>query len=330
MKQLKCYDVSEEVFNDILYNHEAVVEICDLQDYIYGYKPKNIIKYNGKDTLICREYLLSCYPEMMDCTNWKQIRVHKKENATAPISASISGTQAYKYMYHNVFRKEYKAEEIEEILSSHEADEADIYHKNPTEWMDENTIYEIDMCEYYDINSAYCDALCELFPKCKDKLNSMYEQRKTKPENKQYFNYFCGYLCRDKIGHRKTFNWITHRTKNILMKAMDKTGGDILYANTDGFIVTNPINKLKTSKALGDFKNEYSGTIYFYMESNYYVMQYGNEIKGSALCTVRKDIDLSKGDVVHYITKLHPTFKTRYADNIIKENIYEKSKKNMN
>lgn len=327
-KLLPFQEVNEETFNDILYNHEPVVEICDLKDYVCGYKPKNIIRYNGKDTLICREYILSRYKNLKNCTSWKQVMVRKNENLDEPVKKSISGNKAWNYMYHHILKKEYTVDEIEEILSSHEADKADIIHFNPTRWMNKNIIYKKENCEYYDINSAYCSALVELFPKCKDKLNRMYKQRKTKPENKQYFNYFCGYLCR--VNHRKTFNWITQRTRDILIKAMDKTGGYILYANTDGFIVHNPDVKLKTSKALGDFKSEYSGTIYFYMESNYYVMQYGNEIKGSALCTVRKDIDLSKGDVVHYLTKIHPTFKTRYADNIIKENIYEKSNKNMN
>lgn len=326
MKQLKCYDVSEEVFNYILYNYEPVIEICDLHEYIYGYKPKNKIKYNGKDTLICREYILSNWME--ECTTWKQIIVRKKENATNDLEGSLSGSNAWNYMYYKVFRKEYTAEEIDNILKSHEEEKSDIYHYSPTKWMDKGIIYKLDNCEYYDINSAYCSALVELFPKCENILNNMYKARKDKPVNKKYFNFFCGMLCRK--GYRKTFNWITHRTKNILMKAIEETGVYEIYANTDGFIVQNPVNKLKTSKALGDFKSEYSGTIYFYTESNYYVMQYGDEIKGSALNEIRKDIDLSKGDVVHYLTRIHPTLKYKYADNIIKENIYEKSKKNMN
>lgn len=320
-KLLSCYNVSEEVFNYILYYYKPDIEICDLQEYINGYKPKNKIKYNGKDTLICKEYILTQW--LSECLEWKQVIIRKVEDADKPVEKSISGTEAWRYMYNEVFKKEYTDEEINTILKAHEEEESDIYHYNPTRWMDENTIHEIDNCEYYDINSAYCDALCELFPKCKDVLNKMYKARKEKPVNKDYFNFFCGNLCRK--GYRKTFNWITHRTKNKLIEKMDYTGGNILYANTDGFIVHNPKNKLKTSKALGDFKNAYSGTIYFYMENNYWVMQYGDETKGSALNEVRKYINLSKGDVVHYKCKIHPTLNYKYADNIIKENLNEKN-----
>lgn len=326
-KLLGCYEASEEVFYTTLYKYEGNVEVCDLKDYICGYKPKNIIKYNGKDTLICREYILSNWmdkKQLEECTTWKQVIVRKVVNADVPLKKSITGTHAWNYMYNEIFRKEYTKEEIEEILSSHEEEESNIYHYNPQSWMKTGVIEKIDNCEYYDINSAYCDALCELFPKCKDVLNKMYKARKEKPVNKDYFNFFCGYLCVDKIGHRKTFNWITHRTRNKLVDKMNYTGGDILYANTDGFIVTNPKNKIYNSKELGAFKNEYSGTVYLYKDKNYTIMQYGDKMKGSALCEVRKYIDLSKGDVVHYKCKIHP-YNYRYAEDIIKENLYEKN-----
>ena len=320
MKQLKSYDVSEEVFNYILYNYECVVEVCDLQGYIYGYANKNKIKYNGKDILICKEYILSQW--MDECTDWKQVIVRKTVNADNHLEGSLSGSNAWNYMYYQVLRKEYTDLEIDSILKSYEEEESNIYHYNPQNWLERGVIEKVENCEYYDINSAYCDALCEMFPKCVKMLNSMYIARKDKPVNKKYFNFFCGMLCRK--GYRKTFNWITHRTRNKLVEMMDYTQGSVLYANTDGFMVTNPKNRIDNSKQLGSFKNEYSGTIYFYKDNNYWVMQYGNETKGSALAEVREHINLANGDVVHYVCKMHPVYNYKYAENIVKENLNEK------
>lgn len=326
MKLLSSYELSEEDFNSILYNYECNVEVCDLKEFMYGYKNKNRIKYNGKDTLICKEYILSQWMNeelRRDCSDWKQVVVRKVANADMHLEKSISGKEAWRYMYNEVFRKEYSEEEIDNILRSHEEEESNIYHYTPQNWLETGVIEKVENCEYYDINSAYCSALVELFPKCKEVLNKMYKDRKHKPVNKKYFNYFCGKLCPK--GYRKTFNWITHRTRNKLIEMIDYTGGDVIYANTDGFIVTNPKNRLYDSKELGEFKNEYSGTVYLYKDTNYFIMQYGDKIKGSALCEVRNDIDLANGDVVHYICKVHPTLKYRFAENIVKENLNEKN-----
>ena len=178
------------------------------------------------------------------------------------------------------------------------------------------------------------DALSELFPKCKSLFEKMFIERKIHPINKCYANYFCGMLC--KKGYRKTFNWITNRTHDILFDMMDKLGGTILYAKTDGFFISNPNNVLPTSKELGKFKLELTnGDVYFYKDRNYYLMQYTNdkgerEFKGSALCEVRKDVDLSIGQVVHYQTKTHPILRYRYAENITKEIIKNEKDKNSN
>lgn len=327
--QLKVFEVNEEIFNKILYDYEEVVIVEPLDEWYCGYKGKrgkNIITYNGTNELICKEYILNGYcGNITNCTSWKQCRIRKVENAITEVSDSLSGSTAYKHVYHNILRKEYTEKEIDDILHSFEREESNIFHLYPSEWMDRYEITKVENCFYYDINSAYMDALAEIFPKCANSFNTMYLERKTKPINKKYANYFCGMLCRR--GYRKTFNWITNRTYEKLTAMMDLTGGTIIYANTDGYFITDPKNIIPTNKNLGGFKLELNaGDVYLYADRNYWVMQYTNsngenEFKGTILCSLRKEIDLSTGDIVHYTLKTHPVLKYRYAENIIKENL---------
>ena len=67
--------------------------------------------------------------------------------------------------------------------------------------------------------------------------------------------------------------------------------------------VKSPKNILSTSKELGDFKLEYSGNTYFYRDTNYMLYQIGNELKGSCPLKVREQINLKKGEVVHFTNK---------------------------
>lgn len=334
--QLKVFEVNEEIFNKILYDYEACISIEPLDEYYCGYKgkkDKNIIVFNGVDQLICKEYILNGYcHNIEECTDWKQCRIRKVENAVTEVTDSLTGGRAWMHIYCNILEKEYSKDEIKNILNSFQREEHNIFHYYPTEWLPSNEIVKISNCYYYDINSAYMDALSEMFPKCKYLFEKMFKERKKNPINKKYANYFCGCLCTH--GYRKTFNWITNRTHDLLFEMMDKTGGNLLYANTDGYFINNPNNILKGNTELGQFKLELTaGDVYFYRDKNYYIMQYENdkkeiEYKGSALCSIRKDIDLKNNVVVHYNIKLHPTLRYRYADNIKKEILSNGKKSN--
>ena len=89
---------------------------------------------------------------------------------------------------------------------------------------------------------------------------------------------------------------------------IDKVGGSIVYANTDGVIIKDPVNRIETSDKLGDFKDELKdGVIYLLLyrgKTSYTLYQYYNgkkfEKKGSALNSVREQIDLSTGTYVDY------------------------------
>ena len=70
MKLLQTYEVRQDIFDKILYDYSANVEITDhLDKYVYGYSNKKTIYYDGSEYLICREYILNYYTNSIEgCT----------------------------------------------------------------------------------------------------------------------------------------------------------------------------------------------------------------------------------------------------------------------
>lgn len=318
MKVLKSFNLREDIFDKILYDFSFDVKIVDsLTPYYCGYKNKRIIYYNGVDQLICREYILDNYINYNANTEWKQIRLIKNQNLTDKIQDSTNGPQAWNYI-NRLLKKYYSVNEINYLLCKHEEDEdKSLSQYHYTYMVEKNVCYKITNTYKYDINGAHLDALCEIFPKAKDDFLKMYNKRKTNVRFKQYPNFYVGMLV--KKSFRRTYNWIVHRTTKMLFRAMDYVNGEIIYANTDGFVVKNPANNIITNKFLGNFKLEHQGDSYFYRDKNYTIYQFGNELKGSCFCSVRDKIDLSKGEVVHYDIKVNNELNYRYADNITTE-----------
>lgn len=315
MTCLKAIQVNDEIFNKILYDFEFKVRIkSDLHEYYRGYyENKDLIYYNGKDELICCEYIVNQYTNIItNCTVWKQIRVQKVLNMNNPAMESTTGPRAKAYI-NKILKTVYTDAEIDERLRMFEAEkDPDLIQQHYNYPAPDNVIIKLTNTFKFDINGAHTDALCEIFPKAKDKLIGMYLRRKKNPVFKQYPNFYVGMLAQKtkamrKAGipgkYEKTYNWIVQRTSRMLLAAMDIVGGSPIYVNTDGFIVQNPSKLITTSKNLGDFKLEFSGDTYVYSDKNYIIYQTGDEQKGSCFTSVRKDIDLSKGQVVHYDTK---------------------------
>lgn len=311
MTSLKAVQVNDEIFNKILYDFEFKVRIKpDLFEYYRGYyEDRDLIYYNGKDELICCEYIVNSYADIItNCTVWKQVRVQKVLNMKNDAMESTTGSRAKAYIT-KVLKTVYSNEEIDERLRLFEAEKDPNLIQQHYNYPAPDKIIKLTNTFKFDINGAHTDALCEIFPKAKDKLIRMYEMRKKNPVFKQYPNLYVGMLAQKskemrKAGipgkYEKTYNWIVQRTSKILLNAMDTVGGSTIYINTDGFIVQDPVKLLTTSKNLGDFKLEFSGDTYVYSDKNYIIYQTGEEKKGSCFTAVRNDIDLSKGQVVHY------------------------------
>lgn len=315
---LKSLEVSAEVFDKILYDYEEHVLLKhDFNNYMCGYSEntglsKNNIVYNGDNKLICREYVVNGYTDAIaGCTTWKQIIVIRNDELeNDKIEITVSGRRAWNTIMRHI-KKFYSDQEIETILKEHSLynPTKDQKQKHYNAKVAPNKIFKYKNTYKYDINGAHADAVIELFPKAKKLLLWLYNRREKDPKIKKFFNYFVGYLC--KMGYRPTYNWIVARTSALLDKAMDYVDGTLLYANTDGFLVQNPVNLLVVTKNLGDMKLEASGDTYIVRTDNYILYQTykadtgEKELKGSCMKCVRDKIDLSTGKTIVYDKVLH-------------------------
>jgi hypothetical protein len=304
MKTIPIYDVSADIFDQIILkekeNTKSYIYICsEIEKYFQKPLQRTFI-YNGINTLIIpNDRLVNFIPDI-DTQKWKSSIIRKADTAqTKIVEKSIDGSRAWTYMMSQL-EKFYSKEEIDECLKSKEAEYDEKYsqfHYYTDEC--EYKILKKENCVKYDINGAHNDALIQIFPKAKNFILNLYKNRKVHPINKKYVNYFVGMLC--KRGYRKTYNWIVRRVSATLKLKILEVGGELLYANTDGFIVSNPKIKPKNSTKLGDFKLEYEGEICFYQDKNYFCFQLSNgEITGNIRYQVRDKIDLFKNKVVHY------------------------------
>lgn len=312
---LKCFNISEELFDKILSDMSTrVVFVDNIDTYSCGYKNKKTI-YCDNEYLICQEYLFAYFADIgdEDVSDWKQVKLRKTEKLTGSNNnwqATIDGPRAYNYMM-KLLHKYYTDEELAIRFSMFESDYCyelkQLHYEYPSA---PDEILEHENCIKYDINGAHQDALIEIFPRAKDDLLEIYKQRKIKPVYKDYMNFFVGMFC--KRDHRRTYNWIIQRTTTKMLEAINYCDGDLVYANTDGFIIKNYKNKLNTSKELGDFKLEYTGTVYTHKDYNYWCYELENpeeekdRIKGSVRYQVRHLISLKNGTIPRYnITKTY-------------------------
>lgn len=329
MKRIRCYEVSDDIFDKILYRFQHYVKLVpSTNPYIHGYEHKDDIYYDGSEYMILRECILNYFcHNIRNCTDWKQCRIRRVENMECKVEDSTDGQSAWEFMI-SLLEHYYTWEGIVERFNMFTKDYDESYkqyhYQYPT---DSKNIFRFDNCFKYDINGAHTDALIEIFPRAKSSIMKMYRERKKHPVNKDVINFFVGMIKHK--GYEKTYNWIVQRTTNSLFKAMDFTSGIIIYANTDGFVTSSPKAHLEASKELGKYKLEYSGTVYVYGDKNYWIMQTGDELKGSCLKSVRKKIDLRIGQVVHYERKRLKLFEGQYinvADNVTIEDL---SKENL-
>ena len=315
---LKRYDVDEELFDKILKDYSFFIKVvskAEMEASFKGYKYKTVFKYDGIEYLILQELYLDGYLPSISESSWRPVILRRVHNPKInSVEDSIDGTRAYNYMV-SLLRRVYTDDEIDECLKAHEAEyseEKAQYHYQEQPYFD-GIIVEHENCYKYDINGAHQSALIEIFPKAKKYIEELYTKRKEKPVYKAYINYYVGMLKRK--GHAKTYNWIVQRISKQLLDAIKFTGGDLHYANTDGFIVSNPKNLINASTNLGEFKLEYHGTIYIYEDKNYWCYQTEDgDITGSIRKQVRNLIDLKNNKVVHYDIK-----RVSYGDVILEE-----------
>lgn len=300
--RIKTFEIKADLFDALIADYRWSVKIVDtVEPYMCGYDGPEKVVYDGREWAIAPIYIVHHYAaSVAPDHHWKQCRIRRVENMEREALKTTNGGYAWNYMI-KLLAKFYVGgeEDVYEQLRKHEAEyDPGLKQYHYAYPVPTYKIKRLENCYYYDINGAHCDALTEIFPEADLSLKLLYAKRKKDPVVKAYINYFVGMLC--KKGFRKTYNWIVQRTTRKLYAIMDECGGVPVYANTDGLIVRMPENILAPSKKLGDVKMEYAGDVYVYQDKNYWIIQYGDTIKGSAMSCVRDKIDLREGRVVQY------------------------------
>lgn len=134
----------------------------------------------------------------------------------------------------------------------------------------QNKVVKIDNCNYYDLNKAYASCLMKFFPRAAKKIESGYQTNDLEKKAlwKKTINFAVGFFQRNKF--KPLRNAIVKYINDEVSKAINYCDGDLIYLNTDGFIIKNAKNKLETSSEIGAFKKEKidDNTIYFIKNTN--------------------------------------------------------------
>ena len=305
MKELKVYNLRADFFDYVLeYYSDIVVTTDNFSSYENGGSIfKNSIIFDGIKKLVIREKLLfSLTQERNERNNWIQCICYKKNKQTNEVQDGISGGYAWRIMKSKICKAgNYTDEEFEyqlDLFRSKFDPEKVQYHYTLNFDLEEETIYRYKNCRKFDINGSYAKALTFIFPEAAHIIEDLYYDRKNHPENKDLINYFVGMFCVK--GYRETFNWIVQYVRQYVEEKIAETDGILLYANTDGFVIADAKNEIKTSSVLGDFKLVYEGDVFIFLGTNYWIIQAGADITGSCLYEARRYIDLRDGRSVRY------------------------------
>ncbi|MBR2554673.1 MAG: hypothetical protein IKE94_07435 [Aeriscardovia sp.] len=327
---LKSMEVSTDLFDEVFKTWPTRIKVVDdFDNYIKGYRDKGYIICNKERTkIIVTESHLNYLRPQEAYACWKQvILITNTQLDSNEIETTVTGRSAWRYI-EKVLKKKHSEIEIKRILDAFDTK----YDRSLIQYHEQGFVEgwaQYDNCVKYDINGAHSDALMEAFPKSRKDLMEAYMKRKENPNIKKYFNFAIGYLKR--MGYDGFYNWVVQRTSKKLHEGIEKVGGYLLYANTDGFMVMDPVNKLDTSSNCGDFKLEYEGTVYGYSEENegftgYWCYQTPNEIKGTLPTQLRKYVDLPNKKVVHFNKTYNTDSNTFTAINIMEETLDDHEK----
>lgn len=337
-KRLKMYNISEKLYYDLLdyfkYNHTeksikymdknynfldgTILIKMDQDDFINGTNNKTFPLIDVNRQVICIKYehlydFNKKYPASIEnCIKlpYKNYLTYQimlrcvREQIEDKLILDYSPLEALKTV-NKLLSKYYTSDEKKDLFKAHSLDKW-----NPqlhSVFCIKNKIIKIKNCYYYDINGAHTYLLSKIFPKAKSQFE--YWNNHKHDSGKSYYkaipNYYVGILGKEEKNYRSTYNWIINEVNKLMYKAFKETKNttkleDFIYVNTDGFIVNNPIKELETSNKLGEFKEVYKGDVYIYAGKNYYIIQYGDEIKGNLPLILRNKVDLREGRVVDF------------------------------
>lgn len=339
---LKTLDVSLALFNKVLTDREekypgTVKEITEdeFNKYRHGCRKAKLyfIRNNTKEKkLITLEGTVKQYiPNELRCDKsqimWYQVILRVNEQYDDMMChQTITGDRAYAKLM-QVIQKSYTKDEVKEIIDKTDR-EYEWYDNQPMKIIHfeknfrDDKIHKLEHCFYYDINSAYCSGLAKLFPRAFTDLENLYLQRKKNPEIKKWFNYGVGWL--KHLGHVGSWCFIAKNTADTVqdaIKSLSVKQENVVYINTDGFIVANPANPMGSSDRIGKFKCElYDKPVFVYHHERtensepYWIMEYDNQLKGRAAIEARDMMSLKDGRITEYKRITLPISKCKILD----------------
>lgn len=307
MKLLKQIKISRKVYVDIVSKWHNIIKWVDQKDNLYEHwkQDKRYIYAKEEKAIVVSWALL---PQVLD-DGGKSVICVVNQDQVEDIISDFTPLYCKQLVSKQLHKKGLKDNAIEDRLNQFQVEEDKKLKQQHKIEATENVITKWENCYYYDINKAHMDALIEIFPELKDWFINVAKKSKTDKRFKSIANYYVGLLGKEDGKFRKTYNWIVDRTSRILLKLVSELSvfsSEVIYANTDGFVISNPIATPASSSEIGKFKLETDEhTFYTYRHKSgnckYFVMQYGDTIKGNLPLALRDKIDLRKSIVVDYV-----------------------------
>ncbi len=198
--------------------------------------------------------------------------------AKTDFNNELLGKEAYLEVI-SLIKKYYTEEEIDAIINKYgepdyknEAIHDGLFYDDLFNYVSKDTIIKFENCHYYDLNKAYATCLIKYFPKIERTIKARLLSKNEDIKNKwkKIINYAVGFFNRNK--YQPLRKAIVKFINDEITKAVKEVGGELLYLNTDGFIVRNAKKELKTSSNLGEFKEEAidNNEIYFLRNTKYH------------------------------------------------------------
>lgn len=257
---------------------ETFNEIYDM-NYPQIFGQFRIMKDSARTVFFCSPDKFLEFPEFKTIWQYKPrkyllfeyFRNEPDTNEDNAISHT-TGQKAWTIVKNQLLRK-YTEQEIIDILHNHQSEykvdpiRLNIYgytYDYQTAIYDSEVVYKFDNAYYYDLNKAYASMYIKTFPKIEPWVRKGYI--KNKPLMKKIMNYSVGMMV-NKDDYMEEYIWpkfrnyIMEEVNHLMNQAFLTVDGsslkaEVLYANTDGFIINNPYKELPTSQELGEFKEE--------------------------------------------------------------------------
>lgn len=312
-KQLPQLTISQEMYNKIL--SKFTFKLVDkIQPYIYGYTDKRLkVCQPNKYMILQGKYINYALNDnvISPVEDWKQYRLVLETEQHEPVLKDFNGNYCRNLVLSELYKLGLTKDDIENRLNMYQMEKSEDTKPLHALYTDNDCVLRFENCIYYDLTKAYSDSLSIIFPELRPWLIKIANRAKKDPRWKRVPNFFTGML-----NHRtpaeeaadlpprftKTFNWITARTRKIVLDRLAESRGSktrVVYMNTDGIVIQHPVKIFPSCSELGKFKIETEETTFYtYRAKNYEIIQYGDTIKGNLPVVLRDRVDLRLGKVI--------------------------------